>query len=83
MVFGAVGLPVKLIEKDAPADIRSLFNCRLPFAPPDYGEACACLFRDITHTQHLHSVDSVAGRMDRLCGQIKASLWLLSERKVH
>ena len=83
MVFGAVGLPVKLIKKDAPADIRSLFNCRLPLAPPDYGETCACLFRDITHTQHLHYADSVSGRMDRLCGQIKAAFWLLSERKVH
>lgn len=48
-----------------------------------YGKTCACLFRDITHTQHLHSADKVVGRTYRLCGQIKAALWLLSERKVH
>ena len=83
MVFRAVGLPVKLADKNTPADIGRFLNCRLPFAPLDYGETCACLFRDITHTQHLHSADKVVGRMDRLCGQIKAALWLLSERKVH
>ena len=83
MVFRTVGLPVKLTEKDAPADIGRFLNCRLPFAPLDYGKTCACLFCDITHTQHLHSADRVVGRMDRLCGQIKAALWLLSERKVH
>ena len=54
---------------------------RLPFAPLDYGETCACLFRDISHAQHLHSADKVVGRTHRLCGQIKAALWLLSERK--
>ena len=83
MVFRAVGLPVKLADKNAPADVRSLFNCRLPLTPPDYGETCACLFRDITHTQHLHSADKVVERTHKLCGQIKAALWLLSERKVH
>ena len=83
MVFGAVGLPVKLADKNTPADIGRFFNRRLPLAPLDYGKTCACLFRDITHTQHLHSADRVVGRMDRLCGQIKAALWLLSERKVH
>ena len=83
MVFRAVGLPVKFTDKNAPADIGRFLNRRLPLAPPDYGKTCACLFRDITHTQHLHSADRVVGRMDRLCGQIKAALWLLSGRKVH
>ncbi len=81
MVLGAVGLPVKLADKNTPADIGRFLNCRLPFAPLDYGKTCACLFRDITHTQHLHSADRVVGRTYRLCGQIKAALWLLSERK--
>ena len=83
MVFRAVGLPVKFTDKNAPADIGRFLNRRLPLAPPDYGKTCACLFRDITHTQHLHSADRVVGRMDRLCRQIKAALWLLSGRKVH
>ena len=83
MVFRAVGLAVKLADKNAPADVGRFLNRRLPFAPLDYGETCACLFRDITHTQHLHSADRVMGRTHRLCGQIKAALWLLSERKVH
>jgi len=83
MVFRAVGLPVKLAEKNAPADIGRFLNRRLTLAPLDYGKTCACLFRDISHMQHLHSADRVAGRMDRLCGQIKAALWLLSGRKVH
>ena len=81
MVFGAVGLPAKLTDKYAPADIGRFFNRRLPFAPLGYGETCACLFRYISHTQHLHSANRVVGCMDRLCGQIKAALWLLSERK--
>ena len=51
MVFGAAGLPVKLADKNAPADIGRFLNRRLPFAPLDYGETCACLFRDISHTQ--------------------------------
>ena len=83
MVFGAVGLPVIFAHKNAPADVGRLLNCRLPFAPFDYGKTCTCLFRDITHTQHLHSADKVVGRTHRLCGQIKAALWLLSGRKVH
>ena len=83
MVFRAVGLPVKLADKNTPADIGRFLNCRLPLAPLDYGKTCACLFRDITHTQHLHSANRVVGCMNRLCGQIKAALWLLSERKVH
>ena len=83
MVFGSVGLPVKLADNYAPADIGRFLNRRLPLAPLNYGETCACLFRDISHTQHLHSADRVVGRMDRLCGQIKAVLWLLSERKVY
>jgi hypothetical protein len=83
MVFRAVGLPVKFVDKDAPADIGRFLNSRLPFAPLDYGKACACLFRDISHTQHLHSANRVVERTHRLCGQIKAALWLLSERKVH
>jgi len=83
MVFRAVGLPVKLADKNAPADIGRFLNRRLSFAPLNYGETCACLFRDITHTQHLHSADRVEGRTHRLCGQIKAVLWLWSERKVH
>ena len=78
-----LGLPVILADKNAPTDVRSLFNCRLPLTPPDYGETCACLFRDISHTQHLHSADRAEGHTHRLCGQIKAALWLLSERKVH
>ena len=78
-----LGLPVKLADKNTPADIGRFLNCRLPLAPLDYGKTCACLFRDITHTQHLHSADKVVGRTHRLCGQIKAALWLLSERKVH
>ena len=81
MVFREVGLPVKLAHKNAPADVGRFFNCRMPLAPLDYGETCACLFRDITHMQHLHSADRVVGRTHRLCGQIKAALWLLSERK--
>ena len=83
MVFWSVGLPVILADKNAPADVGRFLNCRLPPAPLDYGKTSACLFRDITHRQHLHSADRVVGRMDRLCGQIKAALWLLSERKVH
>ena len=83
MVFRAVGLPVKLADNYAPADIGRFLNRRLPLAPLDYGETCACLFCDISHTQHLHSADRVEGRTHRLCGQIKAALWLLSERKVH
>ena len=51
-----LGLPVKLADKNTPADIGRFLNCRLPLAPLDYGKTCACLFRDITHTQHLHSV---------------------------
>ena len=81
MVFRAVGLPVIFADKNTPADVGRFFNCRLPLAPFDYGETCACLFRDISHTQHLHSADKVEGRTHRLCGQIKAVLWLLSERK--
>ena len=83
MVFRAVGLAVKLADKNAPADVGRFLNRRLSFAPLDYGEMCACLFCDITHMQHLHSADRVVGRTHRLCGQIKAVLWLLSERKVH
>ena len=66
MVFRAVGLAVKLADKNAPADVGRFLNRRLPFAPLDYGETCACLFRDITHTQHLYSADRVVGRMDIL-----------------
>ena len=74
MVFRAVGLAVKLADKNAPADVGRFLNRRLPFAPLDYGETCACLFRDITRTQHLHSADRVVGRTHRLCGHIKAAL---------
>ncbi len=81
MVFWSICLSVKFTDKNTPADIGRFLNCRLPLAPLDYGKTCACLFRDITHTQHLHSADKVVGRTHRLCGQIKAALWLLSERK--
>ena len=74
MVFRAVSLPVKLADKDAPADIGRFLNCRLPLAPPDYGKTCACLFRDINHTQHLHSSNRVEGRTHRLCGQMLAGI---------
>ena len=74
MVFGAVGLSVIFAHKNAPADIGRFLNCRLSLAPLDYGKTCACLFRDTTHIQHIHSADRVVGRMDRLCGQIKAAL---------
>ncbi len=80
MVLWSVGLPVILADKNTPADIGRFLNCRLPLAPLDYGKTCACLFRDISHMQHLHSADSVVGRTHRLCGQIKAALWLLSFR---
>ena len=83
MVFRAVGLPVILADKNTPADIGRFLDCRLPFAPPDYGETCAYLFRYISHKQHLHSADRVVGRTHRLCVQIKAALWLLSKRIVH
>ncbi len=67
MVFRAVGLPVILADKNTPADIGRFLDCRLPFAPPDYGETCACLFRYISHKQHLHSADRVVGCTHRLC----------------
>jgi len=81
MVFWPAGLPVILAHKNTHDDIGRFLDCRLPIAPLDYRKTCACLFRDISHRQHLHSAGRVVGRMDRLCGQIKAVLWLLSERK--
>ena len=61
MVFRAAGLPVKLADKNAPADIGRFLNCWLSFAPFDYGKTCACLFHDISHMQHLHSAVRVEG----------------------
>ena len=81
MVFGAVGLPVIFADKNAPADVGRFLNCRLPLAPFDYGKTCACLFRDTTHTQHLHSADKVVRRTHRLFGQIKAALWFCLNAK--
>ena len=63
MVFWAIGLPVKLAEKNAPADVGRFFNCRLSLDPLNYGETFACLFCDINHTQHLHFADRVEGRI--------------------
>lgn len=83
MVFWSISLSVIFTYKNAPADVGSLFHCRLPFAPFNYGKTCACLFCDISHTKHLRSANGVVGCTHKLCGQIKAALWLLSERKVH
>lgn len=40
MVFRAVDLPVKLADKNAPADIGCFLNHRLSFVPLNYGETC-------------------------------------------
>ncbi len=81
MVFWSICLPIILADKNTPADVGRFLNCRLPLTPLDYGKTYACLFRDITHTRYLHSANRAEGRTHRLCGQIKAVLWLFSARQ--